>query len=357
MNAKGSFKVVDILFTLLGCRIFRTSLCERMINLVLLIVFYTMVFSRLTVAYFMYENNLITVWLTKFWGTFFILAFHTTMLLKLSSMRKLLIDSTRLCMFDELVKARSYSLCSVLIYIVTSVIAFTSGWARGVVADTAELFGETRWRHVLAAADLAVPCLYDHQWPLIGFGVYCFVIWCWSVANDRLTEEAILSGPLNDDQCLTLMRRKRSLNDLKHDINRNMGFVPLLVMGCLLLRSTGIIFVLLRHGLKGVSGLLILVLYLIHTSLALLAIGLVCSLRARGQKKSKQLLIDWWKNSIAVQNAELGRSFRHEFNEMIPFSAILFDFDEKLVLGFVASLITFAVMFVQLNDTNLAKIV
>ncbi|KAI1300228.1 hypothetical protein HDE_03582 [Halotydeus destructor] len=281
-------------------------------------------------------------------------------ILKSTAIRKLLVDLARLLTSKEMARTRKYSILSIFFYVSTLLTAIASGhlYSKGGKSwpSAPWLGSERRWYdQLMSLANASAPSFYDHQWPLVGFSVYCFALSFWSSANTMLIERAILQGPLKDDSCLSLIQEKRYLNDLKNDINQNLRFIPLFVMSSLFYRSTGVIQLLMKRGegLKDVSNLLIAALYLIHVLLVLLAIAIVCAQRQRERQNRKQLFIKWWKHSIPIQNAELKNTFKEVFSEEIPTTAILFDFDEKLVLGYLASLITFTIMFTQLSNPQL----
>ncbi|KAI1300226.1 hypothetical protein HDE_03580 [Halotydeus destructor] len=210
---------------------------------------------------------------------------------------------------------------------------------------------ERKWYHepfILASSFSS--SVYDCQWILIALSLYHVTFSCWSTANAELLKRAIEQGQLDDGQCLFLTQEKQTLNRMKIRFNQCFQHIPLLLMSSLFVQTTGMILSIMHRGMSSNNNLLMTIQYVFHSSLVLLTVSFVCAQRRQERDDIEDLFSGWWKKSIGIRNTELKESFKEVFKRNISLSAILFDFDEKLVLGYGASLISFTVMFLQLSE-------
>ncbi|KAI1285698.1 hypothetical protein HDE_11626 [Halotydeus destructor] len=98
-----------------------------------------------------------------------------------------------------------------------------------------------------------------------------------------------------------------------------------------------------------------LISYTLSTCLVFFTLTYVSSVNKREYDENVEISNNWWFNSVQVKNAELASSFKQLFSQVTPLTAILFELDVRFMLGYVGSIITFTVMFVQLNGCQMSS--
>ncbi|KAI1285696.1 hypothetical protein HDE_11621 [Halotydeus destructor] len=274
----------------------------------------------------------------------------------------MLTEFVRMMTIEQNLKIKKYSLYILIGYVAALGLAYNSFTAQSYSSQEAKSgiawsYEDFRWYHLLLVilTRNVNQVLFSTQWIYMGLSSYCITLLCWSFANSQLNRAVIKLGNLNDGHCSKLVQMKQHMNHLKERFNEVFGIVPLVCLGSLFVESTGVILLISYEGFGDERNWLLVGLYTLNTVLCLINLVIVRKVQRQEQEEHGQVFKNWWHNSVEIKNGELKYTFKKVFGPTVPLSAILFKLDETIILGYAGSLITFTVMFIQLQGCNNKK--
>ncbi|KAI1295532.1 hypothetical protein HDE_05522 [Halotydeus destructor] len=186
------------------------------------------------------------------------------------------------------------------------------------------------------------------QWYLVSVLIYIVNLIQWSMAETIFIAQ--LADRRNAHQISAIIKRRQLLNNVKRHFNDVFCPFPLIWLTSLFLQSSGLI--LNMQGRPDSIEYYRLIVYGLEAIFMVVILGLVIFLENRNKEAMRKLLseLDLF-NRPATDLAELQDWFKLKdcMNENVELHAMLFKLDRSLILGFIGSLITFSVMFVQLT--------
>ena len=343
------FAPLDILLSVIGCRMFAETRGARIVNRVLLVLMLTAcvaVFIESTIRINSSKEPLllITAWSDAFFGSVFV----AVMAMKRQRLRDVLLDS-RFLSDNQRSSLWKHALSFLLLKVTISL--------ESIVSLAFHLQNRTL-DHILL--DLLTSYTTLNPWFLGGIGIYTFFIKVISFReecyfDDLMSRLVNLTGEAGKTQALAhdyrllqtnLILERRSITRFRTDVLSAFSFIPCLWFAFIFARigmvyENGGLFDSLVVFAINVEGVLILVLsisYLVN----------VCEHLASRTKDRTNELIDSLTQTGALfeMPAFVSELERSSDVKVTVWSA--FDINRRFALSFLASMITFTVLLIQL---------
>ncbi|KAI1289557.1 hypothetical protein HDE_08955 [Halotydeus destructor] len=245
-----------------------------------------------------------------------------------------------------------YSVGSLIAYILFTVYVMYSifsmyisvGDPRDVLLwPTAKVF----WYHQLAAyVEQFFFSLSSKQWLGVMATLYCLVLHSWSLSCQRLSAAAMTVRQLDQAKCQTLIKQKQRLNNLKTEFNEHFSWLPFLFFTSLFTDAAGIIMHLRVEGID-YNNSMRLIAFTVNLIATVITLTVAIKANTTNERVDRKYLQEAWFQLDGVDDIKLLAAFKDAFSEKIPLSAILFNLDQSIALGFMSSLISFTIMFLQ----------
>ncbi|KAI1295865.1 hypothetical protein HDE_05269 [Halotydeus destructor] len=187
--------------------------------------------------------------------------------------------------------------------------------------------------------------LFEQQWIPVSGILYCIFVMAWYYNELSFTVNE--SNMADSRSRIQLIERKTALNSFKERINAKLSWLPFLWFTLMFLQTSGMILHLKDGGVGSINNRRRLVLTIMENASVFVVLMIVIKLESRIAKLSN-------KNVLQVLASDIPSSSHRErlirlLEGRTEFDGMLFRLNRSLVLGFVGSLITFTVMFLQLQ--------
>ncbi|KAI1293750.1 hypothetical protein HDE_06385 [Halotydeus destructor] len=188
----------------------------------------------------------------------------------------------------------------------------------------------------------------EYQFLTLQLAFYRFAVLSWSYAEKSFIE-SLYQQPLVDNiTYVTMIRKKLKLNSLRQRIDSVFGVVVLSWFAAIFIQTTGFMSNL---GSMEAAGVFRIFTYFRDILFLFTIMAFVANIQSLVSKKRKCFLqYQGQQGPISPELMIVDLKFRKLLGEEVPFSAVLFDLHSSLALGFVSSLISFTVMFLQITD-------
>ncbi|KAI1295530.1 hypothetical protein HDE_05521 [Halotydeus destructor] len=185
------------------------------------------------------------------------------------------------------------------------------------------------------------------QWFLVSVMIYIVNLFQWSMAETVFNTE--LARKQDVKHISAIIKSKHRLNNVKRHFNEVLSPFPLIWLTSLFLQSSGLLLYLTEPDKNDFYRLFV---YAVEAIWVVAVLSLVILMENRSKESTRKMLeeLDLFNRPVGDSNGlQDWIRLRECMTENVEFHAMLFNLDRSLILGFIGSLITFSVMFVQLN--------
>ncbi|KAI1297259.1 hypothetical protein HDE_04645 [Halotydeus destructor] len=215
------------------------------------------------------------------------------------------------------------------------------------------LIEDVQYHHWLIVSAIRIyTATFYHQLTLFTVTLYSWTLMSLEMADYQFQLIGEINEKFTTKQCNELIQRKQYSNDLKIRFNRMFAIFPLIWFASCFVESSGLLLQLSSKGLTWYNSAR-LVHYSINFVLITSALCIAIKIQDGDSDTDDRVIQKSWLTLRSV-DADCKLGFRDAFRKQIPLSAILFNLEKPLVMSFVSSLVSFTVMFIQLNE-NLAQ--
>ncbi|KAI1297260.1 hypothetical protein HDE_04644 [Halotydeus destructor] len=191
--------------------------------------------------------------------------------------------------------------------------------------------------------------LHSKQWVIVMMGIYCITLVAWSLADRSLVTMATRIGQLDASAIKELASRKHQIIELGIEFNSLFSIIPLLLFMSAFIESTELLLTLLG---KSRCDLYEVLRFFINLFVMLLGVTIMSKVQNDRSAQNEAFLRDSSFKMSAIDGDYIKYRLSIAFSTFIQLDAILFRLSQSVVLEFASSLLTFTVMFYQLDSSN-----